>query len=108
MKRLFCMAAMAALFVFSASAAFAAEPAADADVKGLWLKVTKLPSTVSLEDMSQEEDEPYFIYSFEGNDGDGPTIAVGRTAQDDNQEKFVKDFVAAWTKVMNADRFDLA
>ncbi|WP_455230872.1 catalase/peroxidase HPI [Geopseudomonas aromaticivorans] len=29
-------------------------------------------------------------------------------AQDDNQEKFVKDFVAAWTKVMNADRFDLA
>nr|WP_298967602.1 catalase/peroxidase HPI [uncultured Halomonas sp.] len=29
-------------------------------------------------------------------------------AQDDNDEKFVKDFVAAWTKVMNADRFDVA
>jgi catalase-peroxidase len=28
-------------------------------------------------------------------------------AQDDNQEKFIKDFVAVWTKVMNADRFDL-
>lgn len=28
-------------------------------------------------------------------------------AQDDNQEKFVKDFVDAWAKVMNADRFDL-
>ncbi len=28
-------------------------------------------------------------------------------AQDDNWEKFVHDFVAAWTKVMNADRFDL-
>ena len=28
-------------------------------------------------------------------------------AQDDGQEKFVQDFVAAWTKVMNADRFDL-
>ena len=28
-------------------------------------------------------------------------------AQDDNQEKFVHDFVAAWVKVMNADRFDL-
>ncbi|ELA9070053.1 catalase/peroxidase HPI [Vibrio parahaemolyticus] len=28
-------------------------------------------------------------------------------AQDDNQEKFIHDFVAAWTKVMNADRFDL-
>jgi len=29
-------------------------------------------------------------------------------AQDDNKEKFVKDFVAAWTRVMNADRFDPA
>ncbi|WP_322804513.1 catalase/peroxidase HPI [Vibrio alfacsensis] len=28
-------------------------------------------------------------------------------AQDDSKEKFVKDFVAAWVKVMNADRFDL-
>ncbi|MBN1450506.1 MAG: catalase/peroxidase HPI, partial [Anaerolineales bacterium] len=28
-------------------------------------------------------------------------------AQDDSQEKFVHDFVAAWNKVMNADRFDL-
>jgi catalase-peroxidase len=28
-------------------------------------------------------------------------------AQTDNQEKFVKDFIAAWTKVMNLDRFDL-
>jgi catalase-peroxidase len=28
-------------------------------------------------------------------------------AQADNQGKFVNDFVAAWTKVMNADRFDL-
>lgn len=26
----------------------------------------------------------------------------------DGQEKFVRDFIAAWTKVMNADRFDLA
>ncbi|QTP58402.1 catalase/peroxidase HPI [Billgrantia antri] len=29
-------------------------------------------------------------------------------AQDDAKEKFVNDFVAAWNKVMNADRFDLA
>jgi catalase-peroxidase len=28
-------------------------------------------------------------------------------AQDDGREKFVHDFVAAWTKVMNADRYDL-
>ena len=29
-------------------------------------------------------------------------------ASDDAQEKFVRDFVAAWVKVMNLDRFDLA
>ena len=29
-------------------------------------------------------------------------------AQDDSKQKFVQDFVAAWVKVMNADRFDLA
>jgi len=29
-------------------------------------------------------------------------------AQDDAKEKFVRDFAAAWNKVMNADRFDLA
>ena len=29
-------------------------------------------------------------------------------AQDDAKEKFVSDFVAAWAKVMNADRFDLS
>jgi catalase-peroxidase len=28
-------------------------------------------------------------------------------AQDDSQRKFVDDFVAAWVKVMNADRYDL-
>ena len=28
-------------------------------------------------------------------------------AQSDSKEKFVKDFVAAWVKVMNADRYDL-
>jgi catalase-peroxidase len=27
-------------------------------------------------------------------------------AQDDNKEKFVRDFVAAWSKVMELDRFD--
>lgn len=29
-------------------------------------------------------------------------------AQSDAEDKFVRDFIAAWTKVMNADRFDLA
>jgi catalase (peroxidase I) len=26
----------------------------------------------------------------------------------DSKEKFVKDFIAAWTKVMNLDRFEIA
>ena len=29
-------------------------------------------------------------------------------ACNDSKEKFAKDFAAAWTKVMNLDRFDLA
>jgi len=29
-------------------------------------------------------------------------------AADDSQEKFLNDFISAWNKVMNADRFDLA
>ena len=29
-------------------------------------------------------------------------------ASDDAKEKFVQDFVSAWTKVMNLDRFDIA
>jgi catalase-peroxidase len=29
-------------------------------------------------------------------------------AQADSKEKFVQDFVAAWVKVMNLDRFDIA
>ena len=29
-------------------------------------------------------------------------------ATSDGQQKFISDFVAAWTKVMNLDRFDLA
>ena len=28
-------------------------------------------------------------------------------AQDDNEEKFVKDFISAWNKIMNLDRFDI-
>ena len=28
-------------------------------------------------------------------------------AQDDNKEKFIRDFVAVWTKIMNADRTNL-
>jgi catalase-peroxidase len=63
---------------------------------------------------------------YEGKDGSGQTrwtatandLVFGSNsqlralaehyAQDDNKQKFVEDFVAAWVKVMNNDRFDLA
>ena len=66
-------------------------------------------------------------YVFEGSDRDTGRVKYTATrvdlvfgsnselralsevyAQDDAKEKFVTDFVAAWVKVMNADRFDLA
>ena len=28
-------------------------------------------------------------------------------AQSDNEEKFINDFIKSWTKIMNADRFDI-
>ena len=38
-----------------------------------------------------------------------PVLALAEVyASADGKEKFVRDFVAAWTKVMNLDRFDLA
>ena len=41
-----------------------------------------------------------------------PILSCGHLAevyaQDDGAAAFVRDFVAAWVKVMNADRFDLA
>lgn len=64
--------------------------------------------------------------TFEGRDGSGEVKWTGSRADlvfgsnselravaevyasDDAKEKFVKDFVAAWDKVMNLDRFDLA
>ena len=88
MKRLLCMVSMVTLVIFSASAALAAD--ADAGVKGLWVKATKLPPKVFLEDMTQDDNAPYFIYSFEGNSGDGPTIAIERVAQDESYQKILK------------------
>ena len=45
-------------------------------------------------------------------DGDGPSgfqqeLLHEVYAQDDNKEKFLNDFIAAWVKIMNADRFDI-
>ena len=37
-----------------------------------------------------------------GSSGEGPGCAC-----DDAQQSFVRDFVAAWDKVMNLDRFDI-
>jgi len=62
---------------------------------------------------------------YEGLDGDGNVVRTATAADlvfgsnsilrgivevyssDDAQEKFVRDFVAAWVKVMELDRFDL-
>ena len=63
---------------------------------------------------------------FEAHDGSGEVVWTGTRvdlvfgsnselralaevyASDDAREKFVHDFVAAWVKVMNLDRFDLS
>ena len=44
-----------------------------------------------------------------GADRAAALAAVGEVyAENGGEEKFMKDFVKAWTKVMNADRFDLS
>jgi hypothetical protein len=66
----------------------------------LWIKATGLPAGVFLEDMTQVNEEPYFIYSF-GQAPDGPavTLCVERSAQNEEAEKILnldkKAFAAA-------------
>ena len=94
---------------------------------------TKKPETltndffVNLLDMSTEWQPPSSEGVFEGRDRKTKAVKWTATRIDlifgshsqlrafaevygcaDAKEKFAKDFVAAWTKVMNADRFDLA
>ena len=94
---------------------------------------TKRPETltndffVNLLDMSTEwQKSPVCEHFFEGRDrktgevkwtGTSVDLVFGSNSQlraiaevyasDDSQQKFVNDFVAAWNKVMNLDRFDL-
>ncbi len=94
---------------------------------------TKRPGTltndffVNLLDMgTQWQPSPKCEYLFEGRDrktckvkwkASSIDLVFGSNSQlraiaevyaaDDSQEKFVRDFVAAWNKVMNLDRFDL-
>ncbi len=94
---------------------------------------TKRPETltndffVNLLDMSTEwQKSPVCEHFFEGRDrktgevkwtGSSVDLVFGSNSQlraiaevyasDDSQQKFVNDFVAAWNKVMNLDRFDL-
>ena len=44
------------------------------------------------------------VLAWDGEEASGAEVY----AADDAKEKFVRDFVAAWDKVMNLDRFDLA
>jgi catalase-peroxidase len=95
---------------------------------------TKNPETLSndffvnLLDMNTEwQKSPKCEYFFEGHDratgevkwmGSSVDLVFGSNSQlralaevyasQDSQEKFARDFVAAWTKVMNLDRFDLS
>jgi catalase-peroxidase len=81
---------------------------------------------VNLLDMSTEW-KPTGLYSYEGRDRSTGALKWTGTAVDlvfgsnselralaevyatgDSKEMFVRDFVAAWDKVMNLDRFDLA
>lgn len=101
--------AIAALFVLAAFCVPAlAEDAPDAGVKGLWIKATTLPKGAALEDMTQEDDEPYFIYSFgEGPDGPAVTMPVGRYPQnDERQEKFLKLDTKALADFVGSENFD--
>ncbi len=83
---------------------------------------------VNLLDMGTEwRKSPMCEHFYEGRDrrtgavkwtGSAVDLVFGSNSQlraiaevyacDDSQQKFVRDFVAAWTKVMNLDRFDLA
>ena len=89
MKRILCTLAMFTLAAVFASSALAAK-APDADVKGLWVKATNLPAGAFLENMTQDDEEPYFIYSF-GKSDDGPevTICVGRSPQNEQAGKIL-------------------
>ena len=51
-----------------------------------------------------------FLWRAAGNDlaPFGPAFRTEVYASADGQQKLIRDFVAAWTKVMNLDRFDLA
>ena len=82
---------------------------------------------VNLLDMGTEwKKSPVCDHFFEGRDRDSGDLKWTATradlvfgsnsqlraiaeayASDDAKEKFVNDFVAAWTKVMNLDRFDM-
>jgi catalase-peroxidase len=81
---------------------------------------------VNLLDMGTEW-KPTGLYSYEGRDrstgalkwtGTAVDLVFGSNSElralaevyaaDDSKEKFVRDFAAAWDKVMNLDRFDLA
>ena len=90
MQRLCSTLTMLVLAAFFASSAFAAD-APDAWVKGLWLKATGLPKGSEFEDMTQEKDEPHFIYSIGmGADGPAVTIAIGRVPQNTLAERLSK------------------
>lgn len=102
----YAMLALTVLAVLCVSPALA-EKTPDAGVKGLWLKAMNLPKEAYLEDMTQDEGEPYFIYSF-GDGPDGPlvTMPVGRYPQNaQRREQFLKLDKKALAEFVGSDNF---
>ena len=67
------------------------------------------PNVQALKDVSLDI-RPGEILAFMGENGAGKSTfikIITGVYQPDSGEKFVKDFIAAWNKVMNLDRFDL-
>jgi len=90
MTRFICTAVV--LFMVTCFPAFAlAEGAPDAWVKGQWIKIAGLPAEANLEDMSQSEEEPYFLGTFGGgNDNPHVVVAVGRSPRSELAENLAR------------------
>ena len=70
-----------------------------------WINCTRI-SSIGVVAMKHRSAEPGVGVLAFGSNSELRALAEVY-AQDDAKEKFVKDFAAAWSKVMNLDRFDL-
>ena len=87
-----CRALFLSIFVAFFISPALAKDAPDSGIKGLWIKATGLPKGATLEDVTDDEnDPPRFIYSFgQGADGPAVTIAVTRYPQNALAKRIAK------------------